>query len=202
MQTKRPIPLLLFLGLLLLAISGVAFYLSQNSHQLPGGSVASVKILWLGSVLFCWYWLPGVMLLDRGLGRDQRLLALFLGNMLARAIIELGMMYAWHNWHPWYGISHDLFTAGLCLFLASSSLLPLIRRYFRVMAVLFLVETGFAWYMLHHVAGAGPVYFVPAGEQHQAILLLTGLVVATTWAWLWLWVRQWLSFKWKMPSQT
>ena len=189
----RLIRALLFLGVFDLAMGGVIFHQAQNQAALPGGGVAAVKVAWLGTVLLCWYWLPLLMLLDRRLEMTRGLTGVFLGNMLARASIELAMMYAWHNWHPWHGISHDLFTAGLCLFLASRSPLSLIRRYFRVMAVLFLVESGFAWYMLHHVAGAGPVYFVPAREQHRLLLLVTRVVVAMTWAWLWLWCRQWFS---------
>ncbi|BAO43129.1 hypothetical protein [Thiolapillus brandeum] len=182
--TERTTSLLLVLGLLGLAISGLLFYQSQNHSELPGGPVAGVKILWLGSVLFCWYWLPAVMLLEPRMKGSRRLLSIFLINMLLRAIIELLMMYQWQNWHPWYGISHDLFSALLCLLLAGKGKSRLIRQYFGVMAALFLVETAFAWYMLHHVQGSGPVYYVPPGREHQALLTATGLVVVSLWAWL------------------
>jgi hypothetical protein len=63
-------------------------------------------------------------------------------------------MYIWHNWHPWYGIGHNIFSASLSLLLIqlTPQNTPALRFYFFIMARLFLVETGFAWYMLHPVA--------------------------------------------------
>lgn len=183
--TERLIHRLLLLGILGLGAAGLLFYQIQNQAALPGGDVAAVKVAWLGTVLFCWYWFPLVLLLDRRLGTARRLVALFLGNMLARAVAELTMMYLWHNWHPFLGMAHDLFSALFALYLASrvqgSSH---VRQYLRVMALLFLVETGFAAYMYLQVQGEGPVYYVPADGAHTPILALTGLAVASTWIWL------------------
>ena len=171
----------------------MGFYLMQNQAALPGGGVAGVKVAWLGTVLLCWFWLPLLMLLDRSLCQARMLMAVFLGNMLARAAIELLMMYQWHNWHPFYGMAHDIFSALLSLYLARrlSEKHP-VRQYLLVMAVLFLVETGFAWYMYSQVQGPGPVYYVPADGAHGTVLAITGLVVTFIWIWLGFYVYRWL----------
>lgn len=186
----------LFLGLTLLVISGLYFHSFQNtSARLPGGQIAPIKTLWLGTVLACWYLLPLLMLFDQRLEKAHSLIALLLLNMLTRAMVELGMMYLWHNWHPYYGIGHDLFSMMLCLFLATKARrhIPIIGTYLLVMAVLFAVETGFAWYMLRHVSTAqGTAYYVPAAPGHQPVLVITAVAVGMTWIYLLYLVRAWL----------
>ena len=176
-------------------LSGAVFHTLQNMGASPGGGIAVVKTLWLGSVLLCWYLIPWLLLLDQRLTPIHTAIALFFGNMLLRAMVELGMMFIWHNWHPWYGISHDLFSLLLSLVLAARTRQGslLISRYLLVMSLLFAVETGFAWYMLNNVSVAqGVAYYVPGSSQHQTILLLTGLVVGILWLYLLGFFRRWL----------
>ncbi len=115
--------------------------------------------------------------------------------MLARALIELGMMYAWHSWHPWYGISHDLFSLLLCLVLGAKTPAgtSLLRTYFLAMAFLFAVESFFAWYMMTHISSEqGPVFYVPSDPAHFTLLLSTGVIVGMTWLFLAWFTRRWL----------
>ncbi|WP_456373945.1 hypothetical protein [Thiolapillus sp.] len=186
----------LFGGLTLIVISGLYFHHLQNaSAPLPGGKIALIKTLWLGTVLASWYLLPLLMLFDRRLEKLRSLVALLLLNMLIRAMVELGMMYLWHNWHPYYGIGHDLFSVMLCLVLATKvrRCIPIISTYFIVMAILFAVETGFAWYMLRHVSTAvGTAYYVPDSPVHLPVLVITAVAVTMTWAYLSYFIRAWL----------
>ncbi len=105
------------------------------------------------------------------------------------------MMYGLDNWHPYYGIAHDIMTALLCLLLAYrvSTRSRLLTGYLLVMSGLFLVETGFAYYMHMNVKYAdGPVYFVPDNEQHSLILTITAIVVLGMFGYLLMFVRKWL----------
>ncbi|WP_457664839.1 hypothetical protein [Thiolapillus sp.] len=188
---------LLWLCIALLVLSATTFYIIQNSSTAPpGGRVAPVKTLWLGTVLLCWYIYPALLLSDNRLDSVRPLIAVFLINMLARALTELGMMYWWQNWHPWYGISHDLFSLLLCLGLAAgafrrSSLM--MKNYFLAMALLFGVESFFAWYMLTHVTSDhGPVFYVPSTPAHSTLLFSTGVIVGITWLFLGWFTRRWL----------
>lgn len=59
------------------------------------------------------------------------------------------------------------------------------RHLFIVMAFLFVVETGFAWYRLHHVStAAGTAYYVSDFPVHLPVLVIIVVVVTMSWAYL------------------
>ncbi|HHI92666.1 MAG TPA: hypothetical protein ENK04_03995 [Gammaproteobacteria bacterium] len=174
----------LLLGLFLLFLSGIIFFFLQNNQHIIGGEIALSKLLWLAFALFYWFIVPLSMALDKNISTQARLaFRIFFINMMARAIIELWMMYISVNWHPWYGIAHDLF---------SLVLIVILLRYFdwedtknrwlphtlRVMGFMLVIEIGFVFYLLHYVAiGPEPVYFVPDNGEHFLILGITWAVV-------------------------
>jgi hypothetical protein len=184
-------------------LSGVAaiFYSLQNSAVLPGGQIALPKIVWLGLAIVCWYIIPAFLVFDKRLVELRWLVGILLGNMLLRGIIELWMMYQLHNWHPYYGIGHDILSSLVCIFLAifstakSTSKSRWLASYFAVMALLFVIEAGFAWYMLTYVQSATgeSVYYVPAASQHSMILTITSVVVIVTLAYLFVFIRKWFN---------
>ena len=187
----------LFAMLALLAMVGAMFYRYQNGAHGPGGHIALPKLIWLAGALLYWYVLPALFLLDARLAETRRLHGLFLANMGLRAVIELWMMYVSHNWHPLYGIAHDVFSAGLSLaiFHRIGTHTPLARpqrRFYALLCAMFLIETGFAAYMLLLVAGQGPVYFVPPEAGHSGVLALTWATVLFLAAYLVTLVRSWL----------
>lgn len=187
--------ILFYCSILLLTGIGAIFYTLQNSSTLPGGSIALPKLIWLGTVIFCWYIIPLFLVLDNRLSTVHWPLGIFLGNMFARGIAELWMMYSLDNWHPNYGIAHDILSFCLCIVLVfySTARSKLIAGYFLVMAILFLIEAGFAKYMLMFVKPLdGPVYYVPASEQHFAVLAITTAVVTATTVYLFIFIRKWL----------
>jgi hypothetical protein len=206
-----------FTILLLLGGTGAYFYIYQNFMNGVGGGIALPKLLWLAYALWFWYFLPSLVICDRRLElKSRQIYGIFLGNMIVRAIVELWMMYGLKNWHPYYGIAHDLFSAVLVLGLliwwgwsrseATTSspgdrlnqgnnqrLTDTVRLNFQVMGVMFLIESYFAWYMLQNVRSeSGPVYFVPGSSDYADILILTWLVVLALtgqqimFAWQWL----------------
>ncbi len=190
---------LLYSSIVLLSSSAVIFYSKQNSAAMPGGEIALPKLFWLGLVIVCWYIIPAFLVFDKQLSGLRWLAGIFLGNMLLRGIVELWMMYQLHNWHPYYGIGHDILSLMVCIILAFFSIAQSTPRsiwlagYFAVMALLFVIEAGFAWYMLTYVQSATgeSVYYVPAASQHSMILTITSVVVIVTLAYLFVFIRKW-----------
>ncbi|MEB3358600.1 MAG: hypothetical protein VKK04_17875 [Synechococcales bacterium] len=171
-----------------LVISGAIFYHQQNSGDAIGGTIALPKLLWLATALWFWYALPPLLAADRRLSHPLRLAyGIVWGNMVLRAIAELWMMYGSHAWHPYWGISHDAFSAvligGLLLWVKGrsphfSSLETSFYQNLMVTGGMFLVEIYFAGYMLRNVhLGSNPVYFVPGESQYAGILIATWVVV-------------------------
>lgn len=170
---------------LLLLLAAAGFAVVQNSGRVPGGGVALPKVLWLAFALYYWFLLPLVFTLDTRVSSGlRRAFRLFLINMGARAVIELWMMYISLNWHPYYGIAHDVFSIVLItvLLLAHARAGRPARLLFYtlpVMGLMFMVEIGFVFYLLNHVAtGTEPIYFVPDSAQHRGVLGVSWGVVA------------------------
>ena len=172
------------LGALFITLISVGsfFYSYQNVGNLPGGNIALSKVLWLGFIIFFWFFAPLLLLLEKNTGKtDKRLLQLHAANVWLRAFIELFMMYQYQNWHPTYGISHDILSL-LVLFILivffRNTLSRFIKNFLIVITLTFFIEACFAQYMLTHVSnGNSPVFFVPAGSDHQNILTITWLVL-------------------------
>jgi hypothetical protein len=168
-----------------LIATGCAFYYWQNSGQALGGSIALPKLFWLAYALWFWYFLPLLIVADQRICPQIRQnYWIFWVNMALRAIAELWMMYISKNWHPYWGIGHDIFSAILIgiLGLKVESNIPLDRQVkfnLKIMGLMFLLETVFATYMLLRVASpdGGSVYFVPGSSQHLVIMAITWTAV-------------------------
>jgi len=165
-------------GLLVVAAAGL--YLLQHNETLSGGAIAPSKLCWLLIVVIFWYVLPVFWLLNPGYSKTEKLLVgLFLSSMLARAIVELTMMYLSNNWLHAYGIAHDLFSVCLCLAFtlklrySNSELVP----YFFYCALLFMAETYFAFYLQTVSHGDGTIFFLESNQQHNQVLWLTRIAV-------------------------
>jgi len=182
-------------------IIGAIFYALQNQGGLPGGGIALVKLCWLFLVIFCWFIIPLLLLFDCLSPLLKVAISVFLSSMVLRAVVELVMMFGTHNWHPHYGIGHDVLMVLLSLFLGFFVFKQsrLIAIYLFVMAILFTIESGFAWYMLHNVQSkTGVIFYVPADQAHQKILTVTLIIVIALLAYIMFFIRKWLygaSFK-------
>jgi hypothetical protein len=180
-----------------LVVAAAAFYPLQNSGLLPGGQVAPVKLAWLVCAILFWYLLPCLLLFDYRMPKAARVAVIvLLANMIARAMIELFMMYVSKNWHPWMGIGHDVFS----LLLMSIVTVPLIRAsrsfyasYLLVATSMFIPEALFAWYMLNNVGAPGEtVFFVPNDPAHNGIMIVTAACVVALIVFLVLFAKRWL----------
>ena len=193
--SKKGLRQSLFITFALFTAIALAFYVIQNAGSLPGGNIALPKLFWLALVIYCWFIIPVLIAIDETLFLARKCVMIFLCSMFLRAIIELMMMYWFHNWHPYYGIGHDIFSLFLSLGLAYClwTTINYIAVYFVMMSLLFSVETYFAWYMLNNVQNdSGAVYYVPDGESHQLVLRVTMLVVGITVFYLGFFIRKWL----------
>lgn len=167
-----------------LFLAGVVFFSWQNSDGGIGGKIALPKLIWLADALWFWYFLPILIGIDSRISQSLRwVYGIFWGNMVLRAIAELLMMYVSQNWHPYWGISHDVFSLILILGLLlkaqpKTELDKNIDLNFKVTGLMFIIESYFAWYMLNNVkSDGGPVYFVPGDGQYLGVLLITWVVV-------------------------
>jgi hypothetical protein len=181
-----------------LLVAAAVFYWLQNNDYLPGGHISLVKLAWLGYAILFWYLLPGLLLMDARMPAGARRVCIaLLAGMLLRGVVELVMMYASGNWHPWMGISHNL----LMLMLLSATLVPLVNHaerlysiYFLVAMLMFIPESGFAWYMLNYASEPGAtVYFVPGDPQHRGVMTITGACVLALSIYLYFFYRQWMN---------
>jgi len=180
-----------------LVLTAIVFYAIQNTGVLPGGQIAPIKLAWLGCAILFWYLLPGLLLLDGRMPRAaRRACIVLLVNMILRGIVELFMMYLTEYWHPWMGISHDIFM----LVLMSAVLIHARREkggpyigYLTVATAMFIPESGFAWYMLTYATDPGAtVYFVSGDPGHGMILAVTAICVIALLGYLIFFYKEWL----------
>lgn len=171
---------------LLLGIAAAVFAFAQNRGWIVGGAIAFPKLLWLSYALFSWFLLPPMLARDgRASESTRRLYRVFFWNMAARGVAELVMIYGWHNWHPAYGIAHDLFSIGLLLWFAfqvkrERPIDRVLVLHTLVLAVTFAAEISFAVYFATHFVthGEKALYFVPNEQRYSGILVRTSIAVS------------------------
>lgn len=173
---------ILFLSYGAISVVTAIFYFLQNTEHLTGGNIAFAKAVWLAYAILFWYVLPTVIIYDsRTPGVWRMIFKIFLANMLFRAVVELLLMYVWHNWSTDYGISHDIFSIVLLLVLAvknhKSLHEPTFISVIVVLPMMFLVEIYFVEYMTENISEAGGnIFFVPDGSEHSYIIHVTWIV--------------------------
>lgn len=182
-------------SLWLCAVATVAFYVWQNHFAAQGGVIALPKALWLGLTIYYWLLLPPLLLAGGRLdARLARAYGWFWLPMLARALIELWLLYGGGGWRYAYGIAHDVFSLLLLLGLYWS-----VRhngpRHWRltllVMAAMFAAEAWFAHYIsaFNHGRPHAELWFIGWEAPHLPNQLLTcGCVVL---------LLGWLAYVWR-----
>lgn len=187
----------LLLVLSLMGLAALLFYLLQNSGRIQGGDIALPKLLWLAYAILFWFCLPLLIVLDqRTTIIWRRIYAIFLTNMLLRAVLELFMMYVTVSWSPYYGLGHDLFTVVLLLALVGACKKHLqkglLLSNLYIIIAMFAIEIGFVLYMLLRVSdGEQAIYFVPGDPQHAAVLQVTWVVNLMLTGYLFVFSRRW-----------
>ena len=188
------------IAVLALYAAALLFWWMQNTLHLVGGAVALQKALWLATALILWLILPMFIALDSRLhGFVRSAFALLLTLMAARGMAELPMLYLWHNWSPWYGITHDaacmlaLAWAYLRVAMTPVNGKPLWLTHIGATFAAFVPEIYFAWYMQAHFhnQGGNAIYYVPDDPAHVLALNITTTAVVCFGAWIFLFLYRW-----------
>lgn len=181
-----------------IVLAALGFYFIQNTGLLEGGGIALPKLIWLAYAILFWFCLPFLLVLDKRINPVWRIiLNLFLANMLLRAVIELVMMYVFHNWIPYYGIAHDAFTiallGGLLLLYRDSLQYDIFFGFALTVMLMLIVEILFVFYMITNVIQSdSDVYFVPEDARYSGVLGITWLVVLLLSVYMFVFTRRWL----------
>lgn len=171
-------------------LATLAFYGWQNGFAEQGGALSLPKAFWLGLTVCCWLVLPPLVFCAPHIGRRLRAAyLLFWLPMLARAVIELWLLYGRGGWQYVYGMAHDVFSLLLLAVLAG-----LCRRerprvwvgHLWVMAAMFAAETYFARYIsaFNHGRHSAELWFIGWQPPHLANQLLTAALAVCLCGWL------------------
>ena len=176
--------------LLLSLAASAAFYVWQNFFAPKGGHISLPKALWLGLTVCCWLLLPPLVSTNQHIGRRlRRAYIWFWLPMLARALIELYLLYVSGGWRYAYGIGHDLFSAALLLWLWYACRRETDRIWVHtlpLLAAMFLAEAWFAHYIsafnngLHHAE----LWFIGWEAPHLPNQIFTTACVLVVIGWL------------------
>ncbi|MES3021891.1 MAG: hypothetical protein V4857_09950 [Pseudomonadota bacterium] len=169
-----------------LAVFAAVFWYLQNVAGLIGGEISLEKLAWLCLAILCWLGLPLLIIGDpRTPPRLAQAFGWLLALMAARGLVELVMLYVFHNWSPRYGIAHDLLCAAVLLYFLGrawfegehgrSALALTLFLHGIVTTLLFIPEIWFAYYMHTNFGtmGGDAIYFVPDEEKHRRVLAVT-----------------------------
>jgi len=190
----------------ILILCVTAFYFLQNEFFVhAGGGIAFVKALWLGLFIYYWLVLPSLILASKNIEPQIKFIykaMLFL--VISRLAIELYIMFIVKAWHPYMGISHNIF-----VFVTMVALLYYNKGFCKKMpyknaiaSVLMLIpESFFAWYMLTYVRkDDSMIFYVPDTTEHQLIIGVTWLVSITLIIWQIYFAKLWIYEKVKSTN--
>jgi hypothetical protein len=178
--------------------AATVFWWVQNTLQPVGGAIAFQKALWLATAVVLWLIIPAFIAADvRVHAVVRRAFGVLLALMAARGLIELPMLYVFHNWSPWYGIAHDIVCmAALLWYFAQVSTQPMARAHMAMTTAAFVPEIYFAWYMqaYFHTQGGDAIYFVPDDPMHALALNITTGAVVCFGTWIGFFLARWPYF--------
>lgn len=175
---------------LVMAMLVGVFYVWQNHVAQHGGAIAFPKALWLGLTIFCWLILPPLMMQHSQYAYAKRVWRNFWYLMLVRAVAEMWLLYGVNQWKYSYGMAHDALSVVVLYvgwqFSGSLKKLPEVKQML-VMAMMFVCEMGFAYYIaqFNQNVGYAKLWFIDWRSEHWANLLITCWVEMGLLYWLW-----------------
>lgn len=113
----RPRPALqAALVLVILLLLCLGFGVWQNQQARLGGPISTAKVLWLYTALSCFFVVPAVLWRDHALSPPaRRLVAVYLGGYVLRALVEMPMLLFTRAWRVEHGIGHNVVMMTLVL---------------------------------------------------------------------------------------
>lgn len=95
---------------------GIGYKYYQDRATELGGKIAWCKSIWLTYTIYTWFLLPIIFYYTRQTEALHILIPISISFWI-RGIIELFMLFVTKNWKPIYGITHNLFTIFLGLWM-------------------------------------------------------------------------------------
>lgn len=188
-----------YLGCLFFVLAIAGFYYMQNQPNQIGGAISLPKACWLGLALFYWYFLPPLLIAEKG-SKNRTFyagLSIFFASMLLRAVVELYLMYGKQTWHYYYGISHN-FLSLIILLMLSFNTRKVIEKPLKVtlylMIIMFIAEIYFASYMTFAIKDGyqKTIWFVDSTEKHLVNNTITAIMVMLLILWQVIFYQQWI----------
>jgi hypothetical protein len=157
----------------------------QNQGGRVGGPISPAKILWLNFTLITFLLLPFCLWRNLSLSRAvRRIFCWVFFSFALRGVIELFILYCTHGWKCIYGISHDLATFSLVIWLRHH--LPQIQNvndrralgFTSILQVTLLVEAFMAWQFSLVASPRDGIYFAADTGHFRSINNMTWITVS------------------------
>jgi hypothetical protein len=175
---------LLFSSIVVLSAASAVFAWRQNHLAVIGGPISVAKTLWLNYMLITMYIVPFFLWREKTLAPATRNLfgCLFVSFAL-RAPIELWIIFFTRGWRCAYGMTHDLVTLGLMIYLRWRMSPELAWRdvaALRVATLLqisLLVEMFMAWQFSKLASPAEGIYFAADTPHFRLVNVASWIAV-------------------------
>jgi hypothetical protein len=175
----------LVFSIAVLSAASAVFAWRQNHLAVVGGPISMAKTLWLNYMLVAMYVVPFFLWRDKTLAPETRsLFGWLFASFALRAPIELWIIFFTRGWRCGYGITHDLFTIGLLIFLRwRTGPEPTRREYvaLRVATLLqitLFVEMFMAWEFSKLASPAEGIYFAADTPHFRLVNAASWIAVA------------------------
>ena len=164
---------------LLIAVLGTSiltcvFGIYQNSGDRLGGSISIPKIGWLNFALVMFFVIPAF------LGRRDIAYRFVFWSFVVRGGIELYLLTQTDQWRCWMGISHNLFTLVVFIWLGWR------RRggFGPLLAVTLVLESVMAWLFSQLASPKDGIYFASNDAAFENVNTFTMVVLSVVYPWL------------------
>jgi hypothetical protein len=168
-----------------LSAASTVFAWRQNHLAVVGGPISIAKTLWLNYMLIAMYVVPFFLWRKKTLAPATRsLFGWLFASFALRAPIELWIIFFTRGWRCAYGITHDLLTASLLVFLRWRMSPELARRESAALRVATLlqitlfVEMLMAWEFSKLASPAEGIYFAADSPHFQVVNVASWIAVA------------------------
>jgi hypothetical protein len=176
---------LLVSSVAVLSAASAVFAWRQNHLEVVGGPISMAKTLWLNYMLIAMYIVPFFLWREKTRAPATRsLFGWLLASFALRAPIELWIIFFTRGWRCAYGITHDLLTVGLLVFLRWKMSPELARRDSAALRVATLlqitlfVEMFMAWEFSKLASPAEGIYFAADTPHFRFVNVASWIAVA------------------------
>jgi hypothetical protein len=176
---------LLVSSIAVLSAASAVFAWRQNHFAVVGGPISIAKTLWLNYMLIVMYIVPFFLWRDKTLALATRnLFGCLFGSFALRAPLELWIIFFTRGWRCAYGITHDLLTLGLMIYLRRRMSPELARRdvtplrVATLLQITLLVEMFMAWEFSKLASPAQGIYFAADTQHFRLVNVASWIAVA------------------------